>query len=54
MFPTDKPWNADVSNYCVDPNSHAYVATISQEKQYLHVDFGSAFEVVVTGTIQTN
>jgi hypothetical protein len=40
VFPTDNPWNADVSNYCVDPNSDQYVASISQEKQYLHADFG--------------
>jgi len=40
FFPTDNPWNADVSNYCVDPNSDAYIASISQEKQYLHADFG--------------
>jgi hypothetical protein len=41
LFPTDNPWNADVSNYCVDPNSNAYIASINQEKQYLHADFGS-------------
>jgi hypothetical protein len=41
VFPTDNPWNADVSNYCVDPNSDRYVASINQDKQYLHPDFGS-------------
>ena len=41
MFPTDNLWNADVSNYCVDPNSDQYIASINQEKQYLHADFGS-------------
>ena len=41
VFPTDNPWNADVSNYCVDPNSDQYIASINQEKQYLHADFGS-------------
>lgn len=41
VFPTDNPWNADVSNYCVDPNSDQYVASINQDKQYLHPDFGS-------------
>jgi hypothetical protein len=40
FFPTDNPWNADVSNYCVDPNSDQYIASINQEKQYLHADFG--------------
>ncbi len=41
VFPTDNLWNADISNYCVDPNSDQYIASISQEKQYLHADFGS-------------
>jgi len=41
VFPTDNPWNADVSNYCVDSNSSAYIASINQDKQYLHADFGS-------------
>ena len=29
VFPTDNPWNADVSNYCVDPNSDQYIASIN-------------------------
>jgi hypothetical protein len=41
VFPTDNPWNADVSNYCVDPNSDQYIASINQDEQYLHPDFGS-------------
>lgn len=41
VFPTDNPWNADVSNYCVDPNSAQYIASINQNKQFLHADFGS-------------
>ena len=41
VFPTDNPWNADVSNYCVDPNSAQYVASVNANKQYLHPDFGS-------------
>jgi hypothetical protein len=41
VFPTDNLWNADVSNYCVDPNSDTYIASINQDKQYLHPDFGS-------------
>ena len=41
VFPTDNPWNADVSNYCVDPNSDQYIASINQDKQYLHPDFGT-------------
>jgi len=41
VFPTDNLWNQDVSNYCVDPNSDQYIASINQDKQYLHPDFGS-------------
>ncbi|MGA3164851.1 MAG: hypothetical protein ABSF14_01900 [Terriglobia bacterium] len=41
VFPTDNPWNADISNYCVDPNSAQYIASINQDKQYLHADFGA-------------
>jgi hypothetical protein len=41
VFPTDNPWNADVSNYCVDPNSDQYIASINANQQYLHPDFGS-------------
>jgi len=41
VFPTDNPWNTDISNYCVDPNSAQYIASINQNKQYLHADFGS-------------
>lgn len=41
VFPTDNAWNADVSNYCVDPNSSRYIASINQDRQYLHPDFGT-------------
>jgi hypothetical protein len=41
VFPTDNPWNADISNFCVDPNSATYIASINQNKQFLHADFGS-------------
>jgi hypothetical protein len=41
VFPTDNPWNTDISNFCVDPSSSAYINSINQDKQYLHADFGS-------------
>jgi hypothetical protein len=41
VFPTDNAWNADVSNYCVDPNSAQYIASINQDRQYLHPDLGT-------------
>jgi hypothetical protein len=41
VFPPDNPWNRDVSNDPLDPNSAAYIATINQSRQFLHPDFGS-------------
>ncbi len=41
VFSTDNPWNTNISNFCVDPNSSAYINSINQNKQYLHADFGS-------------
>jgi hypothetical protein len=42
MFPPDNPWNTDISNYPVHPNSAAFIADInSTGNQYLHADFGS-------------
>lgn len=54
IFPSDNPWNADISNYPVHPNSAAYIATIGASKG-LHPDFGEdptygiPFEVVGAG-----
>lgn len=41
IFPSDNPWNRDVSNDPVDPNSDQYIASINQGAQFLHADFGS-------------
>ncbi|MFB3921534.1 MAG: hypothetical protein ACE145_07415 [Terriglobia bacterium] len=41
IFPTDNPWNTDISNFCVDPNSSAYIDSINQDRSYLHADFGT-------------
>ncbi len=41
VFPSDNPWNQDVSNLAVHPNSANYIASINSSKQYLHADFGS-------------
>lgn len=55
VFPADNPWNTDVSNFPVDPNSDAYIASISAYgDEYLHADFGAPAEygipyVVVNG-----
>jgi hypothetical protein len=41
VFPDDNPWNTDVSDFPVDPNSDAYIASISADgDEYLHADFG--------------
>jgi hypothetical protein len=41
VFPADNPWNADISNYCLDSSSNAYINSISQDRQYLHPDWGT-------------
>lgn len=41
VFPADNPWNTEVSAFPVDPNSDAYIASISADgDEYLHADFG--------------
>jgi len=57
LFPDDNPWNEDISNAPVDPNSDRYIASIGANKP-LHPDFGTVWEgapngipyVVVPGT----
>jgi hypothetical protein len=40
VFPTDNPWNRDVSGDPVDPRSAAYIASMGASTN-LHPDFGS-------------
>ncbi len=40
MFPSNNPWNRDISNDPVDPNSANYIASIGATIN-LHADFGS-------------
>ncbi len=41
VFPADNPWNWDISDAPVHPNSDAYIASISQYGDtHLHADFG--------------
>ena len=57
LFPTDNPWNQDVSNEPVDPNSANLIASIGLGTS-LHPDFGTVWNgapngipyVVVSGT----
>ena len=41
MFPADNPWNADITNAPVDPNSANYLASMNAGFKFLHPDFGS-------------
>jgi len=41
VFPSDNPWNTDISNYPVDPNSANYLAHMNAGSTNLHPDFGS-------------
>ncbi len=40
FFPADNPWNTDISNYPLDPNSDNYINTIGATV-HVHPDFGS-------------
>jgi len=45
VFPSDNPWNTNISNYPVHPNSAAYIAKIdsiagNNAQRFLHADFG--------------
>ncbi|HLV79471.1 MAG TPA: hypothetical protein VKT32_04285, partial [Chthonomonadaceae bacterium] len=53
VFPSDNPWNTDISQSPVDAHSDALIASIGPEKR-LHADFGPALHggipyVVVAG-----
>lgn len=43
LLPADNPWNTDISQYPVHPNSDNYLATIGLNKG-LHPDFGTEWE----------
>jgi hypothetical protein len=48
VFPTDNPWNTDISKSPVDPNSDALIASIGLEKR-LHPDFGTVYQGAPSG-----
>jgi hypothetical protein len=41
IFPADNPWNLDISNASVDPNSANYISHMNGGSKFLHPDFGS-------------
>lgn len=40
VFPSDNPWNQDVSGLPVHPNSDDFIATMLEDNDNLHPDFG--------------
>ena len=48
IFPPDNPWNQDISNAPVDPNSARIIATIGADAQ-LHPDFGTVYHGAPNG-----
>ncbi len=55
VFPSDNPWNTDISNAPVHPNSDGFISSINSKRKFLHPDFGSNPDygipfVTVTGT----
>ncbi|HEU5077119.1 MAG TPA: hypothetical protein VFU02_23170 [Polyangiaceae bacterium] len=43
MFPSDNPWNTDISNFPLHPNSDAFIDSIGRSDT-LHPDFGTEWE----------
>jgi hypothetical protein len=48
VFPADNPWNKDISNEPVDPNSARLIASIGLNKP-LHPDFGTVYQGAPSG-----
>jgi hypothetical protein len=48
LFPDDNPWNQDISNSPVDPNSDRYIFSIGANKP-LHPDFGTVWDGAPNG-----
>ncbi len=48
VFPSDNPWNADISSAPVDPNSAALIAACGATRS-LHPDFGTTYDGVPWG-----
>ena len=48
LFPPDNPWNQDISNAPIDPNSARLIASIGVDA-VLHPDFGTTYRGVPNG-----
>ncbi len=48
VFPADNPWNTDISQYAVDPNSDALIRSIGLTTA-LHPDFGTVYNGAPNG-----
>lgn len=40
IFPADNPWNTDISDYPLHPNSDDYIASMLEGRETLHPDWG--------------
>ncbi|HYM19391.1 MAG TPA: T9SS type A sorting domain-containing protein [Candidatus Kapabacteria bacterium] len=54
IFPADNPWNTDISSYPLHSQSDVFIAAISEQKQYLHADFGTPAEYGIPFVIVNN
>src|SRR5437764_857692 len=48
IFPPDNPWNQEISNAPVDPNSNRIIASIDADAR-LHPDFGTVYRGAPNG-----
>ena len=48
IFPADNPWNIDISDYPVHPNSDNFISSIGREKG-IHPDFGTRWDGAPNG-----
>lgn len=48
IFPLDNPWNTDISDYQVHPDSDKFIASIGSDKS-IHPDFGTVWDGAPNG-----
>lgn len=48
IFPSDNPWNVDISDFPIHPHSDNFIASVGGEKG-LHPDFGTEWQGVPNG-----